>query len=114
MAKVGLFSIDETDVQCSSPDPSDLVSGNPEFRMWTAEIAGDGVSAGVWESSQGKWRFTAPHWEYFHILYGVSIVTEAGGRAYTLNAGDSLVLRPGFEGTWEVIETTRKRFVIKE
>jgi uncharacterized protein len=27
-------------------------------------------------------------------------------------AGDSFVIRPGFRGVWEVIETTRKDYVI--
>jgi hypothetical protein len=29
-----------------------------------------------------------------------------------LKAGDSMILRPGFKGTWEVIETTRKDYVL--
>jgi len=29
-----------------------------------------------------------------------------------LKAGDCFVLEPGFEGTWEVVETTLKRYVI--
>jgi len=29
-----------------------------------------------------------------------------------LRAGDSFVLRPGFKGSWEVLETTRKQYVI--
>jgi uncharacterized cupin superfamily protein len=29
-----------------------------------------------------------------------------------LRAGDRFVLEPGFEGTWEVAETTLKRYVI--
>jgi uncharacterized cupin superfamily protein len=30
-----------------------------------------------------------------------------------LKAGDSFVIRPGFRGTWEVIETTRKHYVVR-
>ena len=30
-----------------------------------------------------------------------------------LRAGSRLVLRPGFKGTWEVVETTRKDYVIR-
>lgn len=51
--------------------------------------------------------------EYFHILSGHSIVTEDGGEAISLEAGDRLILRPGFKGTWEVIETTLKDYVIR-
>jgi uncharacterized protein len=30
-----------------------------------------------------------------------------------LHPGDSLILRPGFEGTWEVVQTTLKDYVIR-
>jgi uncharacterized protein len=30
-----------------------------------------------------------------------------------VSAGDSFVLRPGFTGTWEVLETTTKLYVIQ-
>ena len=40
-------------------------------------------------------------------------IAEEGGAARTLKAGDSFVLRPGFKGTWEVVETTRKEYVIR-
>jgi uncharacterized protein len=39
--------------------------------------------------------------------------TEDGGDPVNLRAGDSMVLRPGFKGTWEVVETTRKDYVIR-
>ena len=29
------------------------------------------------------------------------------------SAGDSFVIKPGFKGTWEVLETTRKEYVIR-
>ncbi|MBB4525923.1 UNVERIFIED_ORG: putative cupin superfamily protein, partial [Rhizobium sophorae] len=33
--------------------------------------------------------------------------------AWKPTAGDRMILRPGFKGTWEVVETTRKDYVIK-
>jgi uncharacterized cupin superfamily protein len=41
------------------------------------------------------------------------VIAEDGGEARTVGAGDSFVLRPGFKGTWEVVETTRKEYVIR-
>ncbi len=91
-----------------------LISGNPQTRTWNFEESPDGkLYAGVWEATPGKWRVSYDEWEFCQVESGVSVVTEDGGAATTLKAGNSLVLRPGFKGTWEVIETTRKTYVIR-
>ena len=79
----------------------------------TRLVLSGGIYAGIWEATPGKWRIVYDEWEYFHILSGLSIVTEDGGAETHLKAGNSMILRPGFKGTWEVIETTRKDYVIR-
>lgn len=96
-----------------APAPDRIVSGAPSFKTWNVEEADGGLYAGIWEATPGKWRIAYDEWEFCHILAGVSIVTEDGGEAHTLKAGDSFILRPGFKGTWEVVETTRKEYVIR-
>lgn len=93
------------------PAPDRLISGDPEHRTWLLEER-DGLFSGIWESTPGKWRVMYEEWEYFRILSGRSIVTSEAGEVLELNPGDSAILRPGFLGTWEVVETTRKDFVI--
>ncbi len=46
------------------------------------------------------------------LSVGHSILTDAAGVETHLRAGDSWVIRPGFAGTWEVVETTLKDYVI--
>ncbi|TPP10687.1 cupin domain-containing protein [Rhizobium glycinendophyticum] len=96
-----------------APAPDRLISGDPRFTTWNIEEAEGGVYAGIWQSTPGKWRILYDEWEYFHILEGHSVVTEEGGAPIHLRAGDRLILRPGFKGTWEVLETTRKDYVIR-
>jgi uncharacterized cupin superfamily protein len=95
-----------------APAPDRVLSGNPTFRTWNVEER-DGLYAGIWEATPGKWRIRYDVWEFCHILSGVSVIAEEGGEARTVKAGDSFILRPGFTGTWEVIETTRKEYVIR-
>ncbi len=99
--------------ETSVPPADRVIAGAPVFRTWNLEEAIGGLYAGIWEATPGKWRISYDEWEYFHILSGYSVVTEDGGKAFDLRAGDSMVLRPGFKGTWEVIETTRKDYVIR-
>lgn len=104
---------DAVEPEAGAPAADRLVSGDPRFRTWNVEEADGGLFAGIWESTPGKWRIVYDEWEFCHILCGVSVIAEDGGEARTVKAGDSFVLRPGFTGTWEVLETTRKEYVIR-
>jgi len=101
-----------TEPETDRPAPEKLISGDPVFTTWNAEER-DGLYCGIWQATPGKWRISYDEWEFCHILDGVSVIVEEGGEAMTVRAGDSFILRPGFKGTWEVIETTRKEYVIR-
>jgi len=96
----------------SRPDPAKLIAGNPEHRTWNIEDR-DGLYCGFWQSTPGIWAISYDEWEYCHILEGVSILTDAQGVAQTFRTGDSFVIRSGFVGTWTVVETTLKEYVIR-
>lgn len=96
-----------------APSVDRIISGTPRTRTWNVEEAEGGLYAGIWEATPGKWRISYEEWEFCHILSGVSVIAEEGGAAVTVKAGDSFVLRPGFKGSWEVLETTRKEYVIR-
>lgn len=104
---------DSVAAESGGPAPDRVLSGDPKFRTWNIEELPGGLYAGVWESTPGKWNIQYDEWEYCRILSGVSIITEDGGEAKRMTAGDSFILRPGFIGTWEVIETTRKEYVVQ-
>jgi uncharacterized cupin superfamily protein len=113
MASSLIFDISSVEPEEGVPAPDRLISGTPRFRTWNFEEAAGGVYAGIWEATPGKWKIFYEEWEYFHILSGHSIVTEEGAAPIDLRAGDSMILRPGFMGSWEVVETTRKDYVIR-
>lgn len=106
------LSRDQTSPTTSRPAPEKVLSGDPVFTTWDIEER-DGLYAGLWQSTPGAWRIDYEEWEYFHILQGHSILTAEDGTRYDLRAGDSFIIRPGFRGTWEVIETTLKDYVIR-
>lgn len=96
-----------------APAPGRLISGEPRFTTWNIEEAAGGIYAGIWQSTPGKWRVEYDEWEYFNILEGYSILTEDGGEPVHLRPGDRQIIRSGFKGTWEVVETTRKDYVVR-
>jgi uncharacterized cupin superfamily protein len=92
-----------------------LLSGNPLQRLWPAYTDATGVFfAGQWQSEPGKWSVAYTEEEYCEILEGCSILTDAQGAALTVRKGDRFVIPRGFVGTWEVVDTTRKIYVIHE
>ena len=97
--------------EVSRPDPVKVIAGDPEHTTWNIEERG-GLYAGLWHSSVGEWRISYSEWEYVHILEGVSVLTDTEGVETLLQAGDSYVIRPGYAGTWRVVEPTLKDYVI--
>ena len=99
--------------ETGGPEPGRVVAGTPVFTTRNAYESADGKRfAGEWSCTPGCWRIRYDEWEHCRILAGTSVLTHAHGRSWTLRAGDSFVIEPGFEGTWEVVETTTKQYVI--
>ena len=87
--------------------------GRPVAVLLFEDIAFVEEFDGVWESTPGKWRIEYDEWEFCHILSGLSVISSDDGETRTAKPGDSFVIRPGFRGAWEVLETTRKEYVIR-
>jgi uncharacterized cupin superfamily protein len=93
--------------------PEKLLVGNPLQQVWLDHTDASGqFFAGTWRSEPGKWHIRYTEEEYCELLEGHSVVTDSAGLATALRAGDRFVIPRGFLGTWEVVTTTTKRFVI--
>ena len=99
------------EAQVTRPDPAKVLSGDPVHTTWNVEERG-AIFAGLWHSTVGAWRCAYTEWEYVHILEGHSVLTDQAGVVVDLRAGDSWVIRPGFAGSWAVLEPTLKEYVI--
>ena len=95
--------------------PEKRIAGDPVQTLWMQYTdPGGKFFTGIWQSEVGKWRIAYTEEEFCHMLEGMSIITDASGHAVTVQAGESFTIPRGFEGTWEVVRLTRKRFVIYE
>lgn len=96
-------------------DEQKLIKGNPKQTLWMdyTDLTQQ-YFVGVWRSEVGKWLINYTEEEYCCMTEGISIVTDEQGVAIQLKKGDEFVIPKGFKGTWEVVETTTKRFVIYE
>jgi len=95
--------------------PGRALAGDPRPVAWNAFTSSDGRTfAGTWESGPGKWRVQYTEDEYCEILSGESELAHEDGRRWRLRAGDRFLIPSGFAGTWEVLATTRKIYVVVE
>jgi uncharacterized protein len=93
--------------------PEKLLQGNPRQTVWMQYTDPSGqFMAGIWHSERGRWKILYTEEECCRMLEGISVITDQAGVAITVRAGDEFVVPAGFSGTWEVLEPTRKRFVI--
>ena len=94
------------------PSPEKLISGDPVHTTWSITEEPD-LYAGLWQATPGEWRVDYEEWEYIRILEGHSVLTDEAGLQTHLKAGDSFIINRGFKGSWRVIETTLKEYVIR-
>ncbi|WP_370222799.1 cupin domain-containing protein [Pararhodobacter marinus] len=106
------LSTDDVEPVVSRPDPDQVVSGDPVHTSWDFEDR-DGLYCGMWQSTPGAWRFAYEEWEYIRVHSGRSVLTCDDGTVIEMRAGDSVVIRPGLSGIWEVTETMLKDYVIR-
>jgi len=78
------------------------------------ETSGDGGRdrIGVWECTPGSWRRQVMEREFAHFLFGRARFVPDDGEPFEINAGDSVWFPADTTGTWEIIETLRKAYVI--
>jgi len=113
LENIVFFDKNKPEFEEYSTAPEKCVRGQPQQRTWHYFTSGDEkFFAGVWEAEPGCWHIQYTENEFCQILSGRSILRDAEGREQVVRAGDSFVIPAGFRGQWDVLETTRKIYVI--
>jgi uncharacterized cupin superfamily protein len=95
-----------------APTADRILSGAPQWRSWIY-LAEAGMTSGVWESTPGRWTIVYDKWEFLRVIEGRGVVRGNDGSVLSLAPGTTAIIRPGFTGTWEVLETMRKHFFVR-
>ena len=98
----------------AAPVPVAAPIGTPVSVVRSRSItSAQGTSrAGAWECSPGRWRRQVLQAEFCHFLEGEAIFTPDAGDPVRLRAGDTAYFPAGSTGVWDVIERSRKVFLI--
>lgn len=90
--------------------------GPPPRRLTAERYSADNgaISMGDWACEPGAWRicFHGRRHEFFHVLEGRIRITDGAGNTREYGPGDACIIPAGFEGTFEVIEAVKKRYVM--
>ena len=101
------------DIDALADKPTTLTPCQKEAAtlLW---VSPDGaLDIGVWECSPGS--FTADRSEtaeFCYFLQGKIVMTHFDGTRRELGTGDAIMLPRGWKGTWEILEHTRKIYVL--
>ena len=113
IADLTFFSAHEPEYSEEPTAEEKCIKGRPLQRTWHHFTSEDEkFFAGFWEADPGCWRVSYTETEFCQILEGISILRDAEGFTHTLKAGDNFTIPAGFEGEWEVVEKTKKIYVI--
>ena len=95
--------------------PDHLISGDVRHKVRNYyDDSSKQYRAGIWQSTAGKWHAFSGRNEFCHMLAGRVRLSDRAGNSKIFVAGDSFVIPPEFDGTWEVLEDARKLYVIFE
>ncbi len=109
------FAEHEADFSEALTAADKCTQGQPLQRTWNHFTSEDGrFFAGLWEAEPGCWKIHYTENEFCQILKGKSIIRDSAGNERPLNPGDNFTIPAGFEGEWQVLETTKKIYVIYE
>ena len=93
--------------------PNATVGDPRDATLTLTDDPATGVSSGVWECTPGTFaKDAATYTEICHFLSGRSIITAEDGTATETGPGEVVVFQHGWKGTWEVVETVRKVWVV--
>lgn len=93
-----------------------LVKGNPK-RLTQSLYDHPNMNCGIWQCEVGAWniQFADNKQEFFQIIEGAVRLHDANSQSFIeIKAGEAGIIPPSFIGTFEVIETVKKYFVVVE
>jgi len=113
IAELRFFAAQQGDFAQWQTPLEKCVTGQPLQRSWNQFTSSDEkFFFGSWEAEPGCWNIAYTENEYCHILSGLSVLRDSAGAERLLRPGDQFVIPAGFAGQWEVLETTRKIYII--
>jgi uncharacterized cupin superfamily protein len=109
ISDIAVIGESEATVRHVRKGPDRWISGELDITNALFFTSADGAfTAGIWDSTPGKFRAVYDEDEFYFMLYGRVVIADESGNSRMFRPGDAIVVPAGFTGTWEVLEPTRK------
>ncbi len=94
--------------------PTELTNGLPIYNHAIEHECSDKIilSLGTWGATDGVIYHHSDNDELCILSSGTVKITNQDGEEMTFSAGQGLIIKSGFNGTWESIGNVRKWYVI--
>ena len=115
MPSLTVFSRQQPEPAYDHPRPDRRVEGNPLRTTFEHFLSpAHGLAAGIWSCEPGAWNiaFAPGKDEFFCVISGRIRITDNEGKAAEFGPGDACVIPAEFAGTFEVLESVRKHYVL--
>jgi uncharacterized cupin superfamily protein len=107
------FAEHEAQFSQSATTKEKRIRGQPMQSTWHHFTSDDEkFFAGIWEAEPGCWKIHYTENVFCQIISGQSVLRDVSGNEKKIRKGDNFTIPAGFAGEWEVLETTRKIYVI--
>jgi uncharacterized protein len=110
-----MFAGATSPVEAFLPAVEKLLAGQP--RQTVANHYSDASNqfhSGEWTGEPGTWRVHYTEHEFCYVTRGRILMIDEAGNETLVKAGDAFVIPAGFKGTWQVLESAHKYYVIFE
>lgn len=104
-------NIPSTELDDWGPVPKPISEQVSQLRGLIINENPDGSEAGIWECTPGTWTRLVMDAEISTFFAGHALFHPKNGETVEIKAGDTVYFDNNSEGTWEVLETTRKAYL---
>lgn len=113
--RVVMFAGAKSPVEAFVPAAEKVLAGQPAQTVANHySDASNQFHSGEWTGEPGTWKVNYSEHEFCYVTRGRIRMIDEGGEATEVKAGDAFVIPAGFKGTWQVLESAHKFYVIFE
>ena len=110
-----LFAGLKSPIEAFLPLAEKVLAGNPQQTVANHYSDASGqFHSGEWAGEPGCWTVNYSEHEFCYLTRGHVRITDALGVITEIKPGDAFVIPAGFKGTWEVLVSAHKYYVIFE